>query len=48
MKMPEVRVKLREVGLEPVYRNPREMRAAMAAAVASFTKLAKAANIKAE
>ena len=46
--MPAVSTKLREVGLEPIYRNPEQMRAMMKSEVESFTAITKAANIKAE
>jgi tripartite-type tricarboxylate transporter receptor subunit TctC len=46
--MPSVTTKLREVGLEPIYRDPQQTRAMMKSEVESFTQLTKAAGIKAE
>jgi tripartite-type tricarboxylate transporter receptor subunit TctC len=48
MVMPSVTTKLREVGLEPIYRDPQQTRAMMKSEVESFTQLTKAAGIKAE
>jgi tripartite-type tricarboxylate transporter receptor subunit TctC len=48
MQMPEVRNKLKDVGLEPIYRGPAEMRKMMMSEVESFTRLTKAAGIKAD